>query len=96
MRPSAALSLYRTQIRAIALRHHLTAVRVFGSALRGDDVDGSDLDLLVDAAPGVTLFDLGGVQDELQELMGLPVEVVTAKDLPVTFRAQVIAEARPV
>ncbi|ABM36660.1 DNA polymerase, beta-like region [Polaromonas naphthalenivorans CJ2] len=46
MRPSEALSLHRTQIREIALSHRVNSIRVFGSALRGDDVPGSDLDLL--------------------------------------------------
>jgi predicted nucleotidyltransferase len=58
---------------------------VFGSALRGDDAEGSDFDWLVDPTPGVTLFDLGGIQDELEQLFGIPVDVVTPKDLPATF-----------
>jgi predicted nucleotidyltransferase len=96
MRPSEALVLHRTLIREAALRHRLTGVRVFGSALHGNDAEGSDLDLLVDPTPGVTLFDLGGLQDELEQLMGLPVDVVTPNDLPAAFRAQVLAEACPV
>jgi uncharacterized protein len=48
MRPSEAISLHRTQIREIALRHRVSAVRVFGSALHGDDTTNSDLDLLVE------------------------------------------------
>ena len=95
MRPSEALSLYRTQIREIALRHRVSGVRVFGSALHGDDAAGSDLDLLVDTQPGATLFDLGGLQDELQELLGMPVDVLTPKDLPPRFRETVCSEARP-
>ena len=51
MRPSEALALHRTQIREIALRHRVSGVRVFGSALRGDDMAGSDLDLLVEPTP---------------------------------------------
>ena len=59
MRPSEALALHRTQIREIALRHRVSGVRVFGSVLRGDDVAGSDLDLLVDPTPATTLMDIG-------------------------------------
>ncbi|HNN90211.1 MAG TPA: UPF0182 family protein [Giesbergeria sp.] len=77
-------------------RYHVTNPRVFGSALRGDDGDGSDLDLLVDTLPGTTLLDLGGLQDELQELLGVPVDVLTLKDLPAKFRDIVAQEARPV
>jgi predicted nucleotidyltransferase len=70
--------------------------RVFGSVLEGTDQDGSDLDLLVDALPGATLFDLGGLQDELEELLGVPVDLVTPADLPGSFRAQVLLGARPI
>lgn len=69
---------------------------MFGSVLQGADTEGSDLDLLVDPLPGTTLFDLGGLQDELEQLMGVHVDVLTPKDLPPKFREQVLAEARPV
>lgn len=74
----------------------MTNPRVFGSALRGDDTDSSDLDLLVDPTAGTTLFDLGGLQDELERLLGVRVDVVTPNDLPPKFRGSVLAEARPV
>ena len=61
-----------------------------------DDREGSDLDLLVDPLPGATLFDLGGLQDELQELLGVSVDVLTLQDLPAKFRDVVAQEARPV
>jgi len=64
--------------------------------LHGTDRDGSDLDILVDALPGTTLFDLGGLQDELESMLGIHVDVLTPADLPVKFREQVLAEARPV
>ena len=70
--------------------------RVFGSVLRGTDQDGSDLDLLVDAPPGTTLFDLGGLHAELESLLGVHVDLLTPNDLPPKFRARVLAEARPV
>ena len=62
----------------------------------GTDVDGSDLDLLVDALPGATLFDLGGLQVELEALLGVPVDLLTPTDLPVKFRAQVLAQAQAI
>jgi predicted nucleotidyltransferase len=70
--------------------------RIFGSVLHGADQDGSDLDLLVDTLPGATLFDLGGLQDELEELLGIRVDLLTPRDLPEKFRAQVLAEAMPI
>ena len=96
MRPSQALSQHREAVCLAAARYHVANPRVFGSALRGDDGDGSDLDLLVDTLPGTTLLDLGGLQDELQELLGVPVDVLTLKDLPAKFRDTVAREARPV
>jgi predicted nucleotidyltransferase len=57
---------------------------------------GSDIDLLVDALPGATLFDLGGLQDELESLLGVHVDVLTLGDLSPKFRAKVLAQAQPV
>ena len=96
MRPSDVLNQHRDAVCLAAARYRVTNPRVFGSALRGDDRDGSDLDLLVDTLPGTTLFDLGGLQDELQELLGVSVDVLTLKDLPAKFRDSVAREARPV
>ena len=96
MRPSQALRQHRDAVCLAATRYRVANPRVFGSALRGDDSDDSDLDLLVDALPGTTLLDLGGLQDELQELLGVSVDVLTLQDLPVKFRDTVTQEARPV
>ena len=94
MKPSVALELNRSGVREAAGRFRTANLRVFGSVLHGEDKDGSDLDLLVDALPGATLFDLGGLQVELEELLGVPVDLLTPGDLPAKFRAQVLAEAR--
>ena len=96
MRPSQALSQHREAVCLAAARYRVANPRVFGSALHGNDREGSDLDLLVDPLPGTTLFDLGGLQDELQELFGVSVDVLTLQDLPAKFRDVVAQEARPV
>ena len=96
MRPSLALDLKRSAVRETASRYQVANPRVFGSVLCGTDRDGSDLDLLVDALPGATLFDLGGLQDELESLLGIHVDLLTPADLPQKFRAQVLAQAQPV
>lgn len=96
MKPSALLTQQRDAIRAAVARHRAANPRVFGSVLHGDDHEGSDLDLLVDTLPGATLFDLGGLQDELETLLGVRVDVLTSADLPQRFRQQVLDEARPV
>jgi predicted nucleotidyltransferase len=96
VKPSAALDRHRAAVREAPGRFRATNPRVFGSVLWGTDQDGSDLDLLVDALPGATLFDLGGLQIELEELLGVSVDLLTPGDLPPSFRAQVLAEAKAV
>lgn len=95
MKPSLALQLNSQAIREAARRFRVSNPRVFGSVLHGADKDGSDLDLLVDPSPETTLFDLGGLQVELEALLGVQVDVRTPGDLPSRFRAQVLAEAKP-
>ena len=96
MRPSLAFQTHRTAIREIALRHHVSDVRVFGSVLHGSDVEGSDLDLLVDPTSETTLMDIGAIRFELRNLLGVGVDVLTPKSLPDSFRERVLAEAMPV
>lgn len=93
MRPSEALALYRTQIREIALRHRVSGVRVFGSALHGDDTAESDLDLLVEPTAQTTLMDIGAIRFELKQLLGTEVDVLTPNSLPISCRDQVLREA---
>ena len=94
MRPFVALDMKRSAVREATGRFRAANPRVFGSVLHGTDRD--DLDLLVNALPGATLFDLGGLQDELETLLGVRVDLLTPADLPAKFRAKVLAEARPV
>ncbi|MCR4144502.1 MULTISPECIES: nucleotidyltransferase family protein [Alcaligenes] len=96
MRPSVVLDMNRDAVREAVSRFRTANPRVFGSILHGTDQDGSDIDLLVDALPGATLFDLGGLQDELESLLGIHVDLLTPDDLPPKFRAKVLAEAQPV
>ncbi|MGV7207041.1 nucleotidyltransferase family protein [Oxalobacteraceae bacterium A2-2] len=85
----------RSAVREVASKFPVTNLRIFGSVLHGTDKVGSDLDLLVDALPGATLFDLGGLQDELESLLGVRVDVRTPGDLPLRIRARVVGEAQP-
>lgn len=96
MKPSTALNAHREAVRTVVLAHRATNPRVFGSALHGDDSFESDLDLLVDPTPETTLLDIGAIRQELLDLLGVPVDVVTPKALPLEFRARVLAEAVPV
>ena len=96
MKPSAALEPKRAAVRDATHRYHAANPRIFGSVLHGTDQDGSDLDVLVDALPGATLFDLGGLQVELEELLGVSVDLLTPGDLPPNVRDRVLAEAAPI
>ncbi len=96
MRPSEALAQHRDRIRQIALSHRVRDVRVFGSALRGEDVEGSDLDLLVEPTSETTLFDIGAIRFELRQLLNLEIDVLTPNALPDKYRDRVLKEAEPV
>ena len=95
MRASHPLNVHREQVRAIARRHRATAVRVFGSVARGDDSEGSDVDLIVDMSAGATLFDVGAIQHEVSELLGIDVDVLTPGALPDRHRERILADAQP-
>jgi predicted nucleotidyltransferase len=94
MKPSELLDRHRDQVRSIALGHRVASVKVFGSVLHSHDTEGSDLDLLVEPTAQTTMFDIGGIQFEVSELLGIRVDVVTPLALPEAFRARVLAEAR--
>lgn len=68
-------------------------VRLFGSALHGDETEGSDLDLLVEPTDQTTLFDIEAIRFELKNLLGIEVDVLTPNGLPQKFRELVSREA---
>jgi len=83
----------RTEIRRLAERYRTGDVRVFGSVARGDNSAASDVDILVTTRPGCSLFDLGGLLEDLQELLGCPVDLVTEDGLKPRVRERVLREA---
>lgn len=85
----------RRELLAAAAAHGVTNLRVFGSVARGEDQLGSDVDILADLPPGMSLFGLGRVLDELEEITGSRVDLVPAADLKPGVRAQVEAELVP-
>ena len=86
----------REEILEIAASHGAHNVRIFGSVARGDDRPESDVDILVDLEPGRSLFDLGGLLMDLQELLQCSVDVVTVEGLRDRIRERVLREAVPV
>ena len=76
-------------------RYNVSRPRVFGSVLTGTDTDESDLDLLVDPSKGTSLLTLARLENEAEDLLGVPVSVLTPEDLPIKFRARVLEQAQP-
>ncbi len=93
MKPSEALASNRAAIRHVVESHRACNARVFGSVVRGEDTESSDLDILVDPTPETTLMDVAAIQVDLQHLLGVSVDVLTPRALPDVFRGLVLAEA---
>ena len=85
----------RAEILDIAARRGARNVRVFGSVVRQDADDRSDVDFLVDMDEGRSLFDLGGLLMDLSDLLACKVDVITEKGLRERVRARVLGEAQP-
>jgi uncharacterized protein len=85
----------REDILRIASKRGASNVRVFGSVARGEADSESDIDLLVDLEPGRSLFDLGGLLMDLQDLLRHKVDVVTERGLRERIRERVLREAIP-
>jgi len=96
MKPSEAFAQHRETIRRLVLESGMTNPRLFGSALHGDDVEGSDLDILVDAPPKTSLFEVVNLKLALEDEIGIKVDLKTPKGLPPKFRDVVLSEAAPV
>ena len=96
MSVEALLRERRQEVLRIADKYGAGRVRIFGSVARGEADDQSDVDFLVDLGPGRSLLDLGGLQFELEALLGRPVDVVTERGLKARLRGRVLREAMPV
>jgi uncharacterized protein len=95
MRPSVAVRENTERIRAIIARYPVRNVQVFGSAARGDDRDGSDLDLLVEPTDRTMLYDLAGLKLELQALLGVGVDIATRRALRQGLAGRIADDLRP-
>ena len=85
----------KQQILALAAKHGAYNVRVFGSVAQGTPDETSDVDFLVDLEEGRSLFDVGGLLMDLQELLHRKVDVVTKNALHWYIRDRILKEARP-
>jgi uncharacterized protein len=89
------LARQRGAVLALARKHGLSNVRVFGSVARGTDTPGSDVDLLVDPGTDTGLFDLARFQIAVSKLLDVPADVVPASSLNPRFATRVLEEAVP-
>ena len=96
MKPSIALDAHREEIRRIVAANRGLNPRVFGSVSRREDTEDSDLDLLIDAADGLSLFDMAEIALAVENLVHAKVDVKTPEDLSVKFRHEIVAEARAI
>lgn len=87
---------HRAEIRELVERHHGSEPRLFGSVARGDDVPGSDVDLLVDFTDEASLLDEVALRVSLTDLLQIEVDVVAEDTLRGAFRNRVLGEAVPV
>ena len=95
MRPSHALAAQLDHVLALAAARGFAEIRVFGSVATGLDHDGSDLDLLVDAPSGTSLLDIVGLQLEIEDALGVKVDLCTERELDPALKLRILAEARP-
>jgi len=84
---------YKNQIIAIGNQFGITNIKVFGSTVREESDQSSDVDLLVEVQSGRTLFDLGGFQMAIKDLINRDVDIVTDNGLRDRIKQTVLDEA---
>jgi hypothetical protein len=93
MRPSEILPQHRETIRQLVLQSGMANPRVFGSVVRGEDREDSDLDILVDPAPRASLLAMETLQSRLASVTGVKIDLRTPEEIHPKFRDKVLAEA---
>ena len=84
---------HQEEILVIARRNGAVGISLFGSAVRGEDRPGSDLDVLVNLAPGRTLLDVVAIKQDLEDLLHVPVDVVTERSVSPYMREEILRQA---
>lgn len=89
------LRCHRDQIIALAAKYKAENVRVFGSVLRGEETESSDVDILVHFVPGASLFDESGLECALRDLLGVKVDLVADDAIREVYAPYILGEAQP-
>ncbi len=92
---SETLASKRADVLALARASGASRIRVFGSVARGQDREGSDIDLLVDLPAGTSLLRIVGLQMEIEDALGVKVDLCTERELHPMLKQRILAEARP-
>ena len=87
------LEQQRDTIRSLILQAGMANPRVFGSVARGEDADGSDLDLLIDPAPRTSLLKMATLEAQLKAATGIEIDLRTPDEIHPRYRSQVLSEA---
>lgn len=96
MRPSEALAKHRDEILAVLARFPVSNPRIFGSVARGEDAEGSDLDILVGPKPGCSYADLFRIEDSLSAILGdIRVDVHTDAEFGRRAAARILQDITP-
>lgn len=91
------LQVDESRLAEICARYGIGRIEVFGSVARGEATSTSDIDLLYELRPGARLgWAIENLSDELSELFGRPVDLVSRRALHTALRDRVLAEAQPV
>lgn len=96
MKPSLELKKHNQEIVKLISKYGLSNPRVFGSVAAGTDHEGSDLDLLVDPSSTTSLFDMGGLYEDLAKLLDCPFQILCPGDISEHFRHEVLKKAIPI
>jgi len=96
MKIEETLKSRREEILAVAAKYGVRNVRIFGSVVRGEADEESDVDLLVEPLPGFTLLKSSAMTRELEGILGRKVDVVSERALRERIRDRVIKEAVPI
>ena len=89
------VAAHRGELREVLRRHGVTNAELFGSAASGDDHEGSDVDMLVDFSPGTDITDIIGIKRELEDVLGVPVDLVPRNGLKERVRSRAAKDLLP-
>lgn len=89
------VAAHRAELRNTLRRHGVSNPEIFGSTARGDDHEGSDVDIVVDFPPGTSIIDIIGIQHELEDLLGVPVDLVPRNGLKKRVRSRASKDFLP-